>query len=245
MRKSKVKIKRNLAIPGEAMLQEEFVALIKEAEKKQASITEDADEYKQIRYDLLSLLEKDLGTDVKIYVDKKNGVLRLQDGHQQFLRQGEHELTEFGTDVSKKIATSLKRYLDCKITPIRNLCNKSNRIKIENIFIEGHADQAPIEGQRKVVYEDNLGLSARRAKFAYGIFQDVFQEEGLKELKNLESKSIVNISAYGNTRLIKEVDGYHDLPSQEKRIIDQENRRIDLRFIMHQPEQLRGISSEK
>ena len=33
MRKSKVRIKRNLAIPGEPMLQEEFVALIKEAEK--------------------------------------------------------------------------------------------------------------------------------------------------------------------------------------------------------------------
>jgi hypothetical protein len=33
MRKSKVKIKRNLAIPGEPMLQEDFVALIKEAEK--------------------------------------------------------------------------------------------------------------------------------------------------------------------------------------------------------------------
>ena len=33
MRNSKVKTKRNLAIPGEPMSQEEFVALIKEAEK--------------------------------------------------------------------------------------------------------------------------------------------------------------------------------------------------------------------
>jgi hypothetical protein len=33
MRSSKVKIKRNLAIPGEPMSQDEFVALIKEAEK--------------------------------------------------------------------------------------------------------------------------------------------------------------------------------------------------------------------
>jgi hypothetical protein len=33
MRPSKVKIKRNLAIPGEPMPQEEFVDLIKEAEK--------------------------------------------------------------------------------------------------------------------------------------------------------------------------------------------------------------------
>lgn len=33
MRSSKVKIKRNLAIPGESMSQEEFVGLIKEAEK--------------------------------------------------------------------------------------------------------------------------------------------------------------------------------------------------------------------
>lgn len=33
MRPSKVKAKRNLAIPGEPMSQEEFVSLIKEAEK--------------------------------------------------------------------------------------------------------------------------------------------------------------------------------------------------------------------
>lgn len=33
MRSSKVKTKENLAIPGEPMSQEEFVALIKEAEK--------------------------------------------------------------------------------------------------------------------------------------------------------------------------------------------------------------------
>ena len=33
MRKSKIKVKRNLAIPGEPMSQEEFVSLIKEAEK--------------------------------------------------------------------------------------------------------------------------------------------------------------------------------------------------------------------
>ena len=33
MRSSKVKIKRNLAIPGEPMSQEEFMDLIKEAEK--------------------------------------------------------------------------------------------------------------------------------------------------------------------------------------------------------------------
>jgi Txe/YoeB family toxin of Txe-Axe toxin-antitoxin module len=33
MRNSKLKTKRNLAIPGEPISQEEFVALIKEAEK--------------------------------------------------------------------------------------------------------------------------------------------------------------------------------------------------------------------
>ena len=33
MRKSKIKPARNLAIPGEPMTQEEFVALIKDAEK--------------------------------------------------------------------------------------------------------------------------------------------------------------------------------------------------------------------
>jgi hypothetical protein len=55
MRKSKVKIKRNLAIPGEAMLQEEFVALIKEAEKSPFKSMDNFTE------DILSLWKKKYG----------------------------------------------------------------------------------------------------------------------------------------------------------------------------------------
>lgn len=46
MRPSKVKIKRNLAIPGEPMSQEEFVDLIKEAEKGPFKPLDSFDEFK-------------------------------------------------------------------------------------------------------------------------------------------------------------------------------------------------------
>ena len=46
MRSSKVKIKRNLAIPGESMSQEEFVDLIKEAEKGHFKPLGSFDEFK-------------------------------------------------------------------------------------------------------------------------------------------------------------------------------------------------------
>jgi len=46
MRNSKIKSKRNLAIPGEPMSQEEFVALIKEAEKGPFKSLGSFDEFK-------------------------------------------------------------------------------------------------------------------------------------------------------------------------------------------------------
>lgn len=55
MRSGKVKIKRNLAIPGEPMTQQEFVGLIKEAEKGPFKSMENFTE------DIISLWKKKYG----------------------------------------------------------------------------------------------------------------------------------------------------------------------------------------
>jgi hypothetical protein len=55
MRSSKVKIKRNLAIPGEPMSQDEFMSLIKEAEKGPFKPLGSFDEFKS---DVLSAWKK-------------------------------------------------------------------------------------------------------------------------------------------------------------------------------------------
>ncbi len=58
MRTPRVKIKRNLAIPGEAMSQEEFVDLIKEAEKGPFKPLGSFDEFKN---DILSAWKRKYG----------------------------------------------------------------------------------------------------------------------------------------------------------------------------------------
>lgn len=58
MRSSKVKTKRNLAIPGEPMAQEEFAALIKQAEKGPFKPLGSFDEFKS---DVLSTWKKMYG----------------------------------------------------------------------------------------------------------------------------------------------------------------------------------------
>lgn len=58
MRSSKVKIKRNLAIPGTPMSQEEFVDLIKEAEKGPFKTLGSFDEFKN---DVLNAWKKKYG----------------------------------------------------------------------------------------------------------------------------------------------------------------------------------------
>lgn len=58
MRSSKIKNKRNLAIPGEPMSQEEFVALIKEAEKGPFKPLGTFEEFKN---DVLTAWEKKYG----------------------------------------------------------------------------------------------------------------------------------------------------------------------------------------
>ena len=58
MRTPKTKIKRNLAIPGEPMSQEEFVDLIKEAEKGPSRPLGSFDEFKN---DVLSAWKRKYG----------------------------------------------------------------------------------------------------------------------------------------------------------------------------------------
>ncbi len=58
MRSSKVKVKRNLAIPGEPLSQQEFESLIKEAEKGPFKPLGSFDEFK---IDILSAWRKKYG----------------------------------------------------------------------------------------------------------------------------------------------------------------------------------------
>lgn len=225
-----------------------FIIKLKKAEERKSAIETESKEHQEIRNEILTNLENDLKQmNLKVHVDKGNGVLRLRDElGQEFFKQGHFELTEHGISVTKHIGSRLKIYLNCSSTPIKKLCDSKGKLKIENLFVEGHADQAPLEGATKELYKDNLGLSAQRARFAYKILETEIGLSQLALFQNLSNESILNISGYGDSRLINKHANYLDLTSAERRVIDRENRRIDLRFIMQQPELLRrGISSEE
>jgi flagellar motor protein MotB len=85
-------------------------------------------------------------------------------------------------------------------------------------MIEGHTDSAPIAGG------DNLDLSAERSARIFRLFeQDAFE---LSNFKNKSGKPVLSVSGYGETRPANEADPRAD-----------ENRRIDIRFIMELPKE--------
>jgi flagellar motor protein MotB len=87
------------------------------------------------------------------------------------------------------------------------------------VFIEGHTDNVPLQGQL-----DNWDLSAQRAINTFRFFAD--SAPGLPELRNELGQPLFSVSGYGAGRPVVP----HAVPTPEPK-----NRRIDLRFIMAPP----------
>jgi chemotaxis protein MotB len=95
--------------------------------------------------------------------------------------------------------------------------------RLETLLIEGHTDSEPVSSARR--FRDNLELSGMRAAEVLRMLLQC--EPGLHELKNERSMELLSVSGYGETRLVDE-----DEPLSEQ------NRRIDLRFLMELPRAL-------
>ncbi len=87
---------------------------------------------------------------------------------------------------------------------------------IETLLIEGHTDTVPVVGSAR--FRNNLELSSMRAATVHQMI--TVCEPGLAELHNQTGLPILSTSGYGDTRLVED-DGQAD-----------ENRRIDLRFLL-------------
>lgn len=92
---------------------------------------------------------------------------------------------------------------------------------IETIFIEGHTDARPYFEKR-----GNWGLSADRAIAVWR-----FWEEQVSELMSLKNNKLFSVSGYGATRLVE--------PHAKSEEDHQKNRRIDLRFLMIEPDAIK------
>ena len=106
-----------------------------------------------------------------------------------------------------------------------NSCN-ANYVFIESVYIEGHTDNVPITKGRvlKDGSRNNLELSARRATNTYGLIAS-HRPESL-QMVNPSGQQVLSVAAYGKQRPI-------DINSD--RAGRQNNRRIDIRFVMHVP----------
>jgi len=102
-------------------------------------------------------------------------------------------------------------------------CNDDN-VFIETIFIEGHTDSIPVSRKLKDGSRDNLELSSRRATNSYKKIVETSPE--LELFENPIKQQILSTSAYGAQRPLRT-----NSSSQGR----QENRRIDMRFIMFMP----------
>jgi len=88
-------------------------------------------------------------------------------------------------------------------------------------LIEGHTDQLPVRRGNRFL--DNLELSSMRAAEILRMVEAC--EPTLQGLWNTEKLQVISTSGYGATRL-----AIRDDPTAE------ENRRIDLRFLMELPQ---------
>lgn len=112
-------------------------------------------------------------------------------------------------------------YCSTPAKPSDYLCNRESfPSHLETLLIEGHTDTQPVSSGRR--FRTNLELSSMRAATVYQMIKAC--EPGLMAVLNTKNFPVVSTSGYGSMRLAK---------LQEP--LAEENRRIDLRFLMEPP----------
>jgi len=158
---------------------------------------------------------------VKVVIDHKHGVLRLPES--LLFESGRWEPNADGNVALSKLANVLLTYLPCLSSS--NDSDKTNcgtitfdQSVLEAVLIEGHTDMTPFRMQKG--FDTNLGLSA---KLSITIYERLIQNKGeLTNITNADGFPVLGgVSGYAASRPISE--------------IKDENRRIDIRFIMRSP----------
>lgn len=191
------------------------------------------------RDDIVNDVIKDLRNhdiDAKSY---QNGVITIS-GKGLFANSRSDLASVFGAEQRvEKLSNILVDRISCNVLGTKliradyNDCNPSHAF-IESIYIEGHTDNVPITNGRVLRdgSRNNLELSARRATNTYG--KMVFYRQDALQMTNPAKQQVLSVAAYGKQRPI---DG------NETRSGRQNNRRIDIRFVMHVPKDRAQLAS--
>ncbi|WP_044412288.1 OmpA family protein [Thiomicrospira microaerophila] len=141
-------------------------------------------------------------------------------------------------DRIKKLSQVLGEEISCFVLVdqskhIAKACNPSGTL-IETIFIEGHTDSFPVSRVLSDGSKNNLELSARRATNSYEAMINF--QPSLITYKNPFAQQVLSVSAFGEQR---------PLATNATREGREQNRRIDIRFLMYMPSNQTELESFK
>lgn len=192
--------------------------------KKQDVLLNRLTNNRAVRKKLLTDIDRELRErGVKVKVDQERGVLRLTEKAVRFQR-GKSDLGDEAKRNLDVIAEVLDRLLPCYAVAAQKIedCDVNTIGKLEAVFIEGHTDNTKFPGTAFT----NWDLSAKRAIVTYQYILN--RQPSLGQLVNRRNEVLFSVAGYADQR---PVPGHaHVVPTD-----DENNRRIDMRFIMTPP----------
>ena len=226
-----------------------FIIMLAVFAYRLAEVTEDWTSTYETRTRILEDIAIRLGHEgIRVEVLADQGVLRLSDNAINFPSGREVPIAEHHTNVgflARAIAEVAPCYAHSEDVPPRNSiaadevlrshCQKpadpssyscpdlSDRL--DTLLIEGHTDEVPVAAGNR--FRDNLELSSMRAATVHRMI--AVCEPQIEVLHNSQGYPVLSTSGYGHTR-----------PATRDPARADDNRRIDLRFLLEPPEIVGG-----
>ena len=236
------------------------------------------------RNNILDNIAKELKEkhNIIVDIDKKNGILKLNDVH--YFDEGQYELNQIGKKELKIIRNIIFEKIVCyshlkshgtsqkwpmdkegrtNLNQWINYCEDEQPDKyalMDTILIEGHADSKPIPENGnlwKKGIKTNLDLATKRSIKAFeyltnyqeATIQQIESGNYLYALENKQEKALFAVSSYGNLRRHQNRHKYGIINIIDRHISLDEaqagDRRIDIRFIMAQPDDIAQSLSQQ
>ncbi|MEO5353961.1 MAG: OmpA family protein [Magnetococcus sp. XQGC-1] len=190
-----------------------FAMKFNEASARKTVAVESLTRAKEARDQILQEIKKAMEREkVNVLIDPDDGIVRLPEA--TLFEHRKSELSSLGEHAVASLAKVLYQVLPCHTATASSNCGKV-RHPIESVLVEGHTDATGTEAR-------NWELSLQRSLKTFELLQKTRPE--LVTLKNSTGQMLIGLAGYGRNRL---------LIKTEKE--EAQNRRIDIRFIMHVP----------